>query len=106
MKMNLKRILLALAVLSLALPTASAIAEPDRDSGRQEHRQQYERQRPERRDNARRDYERRGHEQWRDRDHRFVYREPFVAPYCYTQGGHWTWDGWQHVWVPPETVCR
>ncbi len=26
--------------------------------------------------------------------------------YCYTESGHWTWDGVQYVWMPSQTVCR
>ncbi len=39
----------------------------------------------------------------------FVSPAPPVPPeavqYCYTEAGHWMWDGFQYVWMPGETVC-
>ncbi len=26
--------------------------------------------------------------------------------YCYTETGHWGWDGPQYVWVPTRTICE
>ena len=35
----------------------------------------------------------------------FVFPPPAIE-YCYTEPGHWAWDGWQNVWVPSHTVCE
>ncbi len=104
LKKGLKQLLLLVAALIVAAPAVPAFAQPDRDRAREEHRQQYQRREPERRDHERPErYERDSREH---RDYRFAYREPHVfGPSCYTQSGYWAWDGWQHVWVPPQTVC-
>ncbi len=101
LKRSLKQLLLLVAAFLVAAPAVPAFAQPDRDRAREEHRQQYERREPERRDQGRHDRDRREH-----REYRFAYREPHVfGPSCYTQSGYWAWNGWQHVWVPPQTVC-
>ncbi len=98
-----KNLLFGLVALSLALTAAPAVAiERGREDGfRGGHRE--ERQVPEHRDRNRWAHDRREH---RDRDSRLVFRSPYVAPACYTQPGYWAWDGWQQVWVPPQTLCR
>ncbi len=104
LKKNWKQLLLLVATLAVAAPAVPAFAQPDRDRGREEHRQQYERRQPERRDRER--HERFDRDRREHREYRFAYREPYVyGPSCYTQGGYWSWNGWQHVWVPQQTVC-
>jgi Ni/Co efflux regulator RcnB len=103
LKRNMKQLLLLVAAFVVAVPAVPAFAQPDRHQERQEHRQQYERREPERRDHER--HERFDRDRREHREYRFAYRGSYVGPSCYTQGGYWTWDGWQHVWVPPQTVC-
>lgn len=97
-----RNLLFGLVALSLALTAAPAIAERERDegfrAGHSEERQVYEH-----RDRDRWAHDRR---EDRDRDSRLAYRAPYVAPSCYTQPGYWGWDGWQQMWVPPQTVCQ
>ena len=93
---TMKNVVFVLAALSVALTAApAAAAQRGRDEGfRGGHREE------------RVIHERRPHERWEHRGFRFVYPAHYVAPYCYTQPGYWAWDGWQHVWVPPQTVCQ
>lgn len=99
-----RRLLLMLLALLLALTTAPAFADSPRNQGfRDGHRM--ERRDAGHHEGERQERERAEHGRWEHRDFRFAFPAPYVAPYCYTQAGYWTWDGWQYVWVPPQTVC-
>ena len=93
-----KSLLFGIVALSLALTTVPAAAvQRERDEGfRGGHRE--ERQVPERQNRDRWEH--------RDRDRRFAFRAHYAAPSCYTQPGYWAWDGWQQVWVAPQTICH
>ena len=97
-RMNMKRLLLVLVALTLALTAAPAAAEPERHegfrSGQREGREWHEQ------------HERREHERWEHRRFGFFSPAPYAAPYCYTEQGSWAWNGWRYVWVPPQTVCQ
>lgn len=94
----MKRGLLLMVALALALTAAPAAAARGRDEGfrgghREERRAHEERELPR-------------HERWEHGGLGFVFPAPYAAPYCYSQDGYWAWDGWQYVWVPPQTVCQ
>ena len=93
---TMRSVVLVLVALSVALTAGpAAAAQRGRDEGfRGGHREE------------RVTHERHIHERWEHRDFRFAYPAPYVAPYCSTQPGYWAWDGWQHLWVPPQTVCQ
>lgn len=97
---TMKHRLLVLAALTLMVTATPALADSGREGGvRGGHRvERWEHQRHER--------EGEGRNRWGRRSFGFVYPVPYVAPYCYTQDGYWGWDGWQYVWVPPQTVCE
>jgi hypothetical protein len=102
---TIKHLLLMLVALTLALTTVPAFADSDRHEGfRDEHR--VERPGREHREGERQERERAGHVVREYREFRFAFPAPYVAPYCYTQAGYWAWDGWQNVWVPPQTICE
>ena len=96
--------------LTLALTAAPAAAiQRERDEGfRGWHREEW--QVTERRDNREaqvpREHRQWKHQRWEDRHFSFVSPVPYAAPNCFTRPGYWAWDGWQHLWVPPQTVCR
>ena len=93
---TMRSVVLVLVALSVALTAGpAAAAQRGRDEGfRGGHREERVMHEP------------RFHARWEHHDFRFVYPAPYVAPYCSTQPGYWAWDGWQHLWVPPQTVCQ
>ena len=98
---TMKPLLLVLVMLALALTASPAAAERRSEQGFRGG------QREERQMQEHRDYHGRGeHARPERHDHDFAYRVPYSAPYCYTQNGYWTWDGWQQVWVPAQTICQ
>ncbi len=89
---------LGIVALAMLLTAGPALAERgDREAFR--HGEHVERREREHRHGVRWGYPR-----WGERRFGFVYPAPY-AP-CYTQRGYWAWDGWQHLWIPPQTFCE
>ena len=101
---TIKHLLLMLVALTVALTAAPAFAESERHEefrdGHRAERLEREHHEGERQEREREDHFRREH-----REFSFAFPAPFVAPVCSTQAGHWDWNGWRYVWVPPQTVC-
>jgi hypothetical protein len=93
----MKSLVFGLVALSVALTAAPAVAY---------ERNEVMRHREEHAERLRRAHERWEREQWEHRNFRYAYRPPYAAAHCFTRPGFWAWDGWQHVWVRPRTVCR
>ncbi len=93
--MNVKRLLLILATLTLALTAAPAAAQYERENAfRPGHRVERVR------------HVRWEHWRWEHRHPRFAYRVPYAARNCHRRPGYRAWDGWRYVWVPSHIVCR
>jgi hypothetical protein len=97
---TMKHLLLVLVTLVMALTAVPAAAERDREQEfRRGHRDEWVQ-------HEGRAHDRWDHDRWAHHDSRFASRVPRAAHYCSRQGGYWAWDGWQQVWVPPQTVCE
>ncbi len=103
MKTIKKQLILGLVALSMVLTVAPGVARADRDEGFRDWRHEERLMHQRREAHERWERERWA---WEHRHRRLGYAVRYADPYCFTRGGHWAWDGWRTVWVPPHTVCR
>jgi Ni/Co efflux regulator RcnB len=100
---NVKRVLLGLVALSLALTAAPAAqAREWAEVSRQWRREE----RPARERHQRWEHEHQARARWRHDHFGYFAPAPMAAPYCFRVHGHSAWNGWRYVWVPGHTVCR
>ncbi len=92
--MTMKRLLLGLVTLSLALTTAPAAAEHWREEGFR------------RGNRVEQVHEHRAYGRWGYRPFPPAYRAPYAARHCYRRAGYLAWNGWRYVRVPSHVVCR